>query len=85
MVRPRTLGWCIAKLGDESGIEEYYWDRELVGRFETLWSEQRAGRRPGRETLSFIAERCCEGDMNWARGCVKAYLAQRGLGGGDPG
>jgi hypothetical protein len=58
-------------------IEEYYWDRELIARFEDLWSKQQNGRGYNREDLSMIAASCCDGDRSWARDCIDRFIDQR--------
>lgn len=61
-------------------IEEYYWDRELIARFEMLWLKQQEGRGYNREDLAVIAASCCDGDQRWARDCIVGFLNQRKLG-----
>ena len=61
-------------------IEEYYWDKELIDRFEMLWVKQQEGRGYNREDLTIIATACCDGDQRWARDCIVGFLNQRKLG-----
>ena len=61
-------------------IEEYYWERELIARFELLWLKQQEGRGYNREDLAVIAAACCDGDQRWARDCIDDFLNQRELG-----
>ncbi len=68
----------IAEKGDEKTIEEYYWDKDLIDRFETLWVKQQEKRGYSGEDLTFIAEDCCDGDRQWARDIIAGFLQQRG-------
>ncbi len=65
--------------GGDRAIEEYYWEKELIDRFEALWAAQTQGHLPDSLDLSFIAERCCDSDLQWARDCIAGFLQQRNL------
>lgn len=69
----------IEEEGGDKSIEEYYWDNELIARFETLWEKQQEGRGYTSEDVEYIAECCCDGDRRWARDCITGYLDQRNL------
>jgi len=66
------------ELGEKT-IEEYYWEKDLVGRFQTLWAEHKQGRGYKREDVTFIAQWCCDGDMQWARDLIAEFVEQRTL------
>lgn len=81
---PRQLKSLIpcneTRIVEEDGkkiIKEYFWDKGLVGRFETLGMKQQAGRGYNSEDLTFIAENCCDGDRRWAHDCISGFLKQR--------
>jgi len=66
----------ISKSGDERKIEEYYWDKDLISRFQGLATKAQAGRGYDKEDLAFIAESCCDGDYPWAYDCITRFLLQ---------
>ena len=69
----------IAEEGGDKTIKEYYWEKELIGRFESLSAKQKGGHGYNSEDLTFIAESCCDGDRQWARDCITGFLQQRNL------
>lgn len=71
----------IAEEGGDKTIKEYYWEQELIGRFETLAAKQKRGRGYNSEDVTFIAESCCDGDRRWARDCISGFIKQRNLSG----
>ncbi len=68
----------IAEENGDKTIEQYYWQHDLIGRFETLSAANNEGRRPKSEDVSFIAECCCDGDRQWARDTIDGFLRRRG-------
>ncbi len=70
--------------GGARRIEEYYWDKGLIARFEGIWLKHLERRGYNREDLAFIAENCCDGDRRWARDCITGFLRQRTLAESDP-
>ena len=70
--------------GSDMRIEEYYWDKGLIARFEGLWLKSLERRGYNRDDLSFIATNCCDDDRSWARDCITGYLRQRTLSERDP-
>ncbi len=73
----------IVEKGGRKSIEEYYWDKELIDRFENLEMKQQEGCGYNREDLAFIAESCCAGDYRWAHDCISSFLQQRTLSGSN--
>lgn len=69
----------IAETDGEKTIEEYYWEKDLIGRLESLWEGHKQGRGHHREDESYIAEWCCDGDMLWAKDIISEFLQQRSL------
>lgn len=65
----------ISERGGDKTVEEYYWEQQLISRFETLWVERKGGRGPSSEDLTFIAEHCCDGDRQWARDTIAGFVA----------
>jgi len=63
--------------GVARGIEEFFWEEGLIRRFESLVAKQQERRGYNSADLTFIAERCCEGDRRWARDCIVEFLRQR--------
>ncbi len=63
--------------GDNRTIEEYYWEMNLVRRFVGLWEKHKAAHEADREDVTLIAERCCDGDRQWARDIIAGFLKQR--------
>ena len=66
----------IVKEGTERRIEEYYWDNQVIARFESLGLKQQERRGYNREDINFIATHCCDGDRDWARDCITRFLHQ---------
>lgn len=88
---PRTVKALIpcseTRIEEKDGnktIKEYYWDIELIERFQKLWVKQTEGRGYNSEDLTLIAEHCCAGDRKWARDCITDYFNQRKLTSGQP-
>ncbi len=79
---PCTETRIVEKDGSKS-IEEYYWDKVLIDRFENLGMKQQEGCGYNREDLAFIAESCCDGDYRWAHDCISSFLRQRTLSGSN--
>lgn len=71
----------ITEQSGQKSIKEYYWDKQLIARFESLWLKQQQGRGYNREDLTVIAECCCAGDRQWARDCINDFINQRKLAG----
>ncbi len=67
----------IVEEGGDKTIEQYYWTKDLIGRFESLWEKQKEGRGHNSEDVTFIAECCCDGDLPWARDTIAGFLQQR--------
>lgn len=57
-------------------IEEYYWEKDLIGRFATLTGAHSEGQAANREDVTCIAEWCCDGDRQWARDIISEFLIQ---------
>ncbi len=68
----------VAEEGGDKTIEEYYWQKDLVDRFETLWAGKKEGRGHTSADVTFIAECCCDGDRQWARDTIAGFLKDRG-------
>lgn len=66
----------IAEQGGDKVIEEYYWEKDLIGRFASLGAAHHEGRKAQREDVTSIAEWCCDGDRQWARDLIGEFLKQ---------
>lgn len=94
-VAATTLGLCqqdlktlipcseirITEQGGDKAIKEYYWEKDLIGRFATLKAAHKQGREANREDVTCIAEWCCDGDRQWARDLIGEFLKKRHLDG----
>ncbi|OEU60768.1 MAG: hypothetical protein BA870_12365 [Desulfuromonadales bacterium C00003094] len=67
----------IAEQNGDKVIEEYYWEKDLVGKFASLGVAQKAGREANREDVNYIAEWCCDGDRSWAKDLISEFLKQQ--------
>ncbi|MCD4687750.1 MAG: hypothetical protein K8R55_00280 [Desulfuromonadaceae bacterium] len=63
----------------EKVIEEYYWEKDLLGRFTSVGAAHKEGRDANREDVTCITEWCCDGDRQWARDLINEFLKQRHL------
>ncbi len=79
----KTLVPCseirIAEEGGDKTIEEYFWEKDLIGRLAALAAAQKEGREANREDVTCIAEWCCDGDRQWARELIAEVLKHRTL------
>ena len=69
----------ISEQNGDKVIEEYYWEKDLIGRFASLGAAHKEGRETNREDVTCIAEWCCDGDRQWARDLISEFLKQRHL------
>jgi len=67
----------IAEQNDDKVIEEYYWEKDLIGRFANIEAAHKEGREATREDVTCIAAWCCDGDRQWARDLICEFLKQR--------
>jgi len=70
------------RVGEQDGdkvIKEYYWEKDLIGRFASVGAAHKEGREANREDVTCIAEWCCDGDRQWARDLISEFLKQRHL------
>lgn len=70
---------CITEQRGDKVIEEYYWEKDLIGRFTSLEAAHKQGREANREDVTCIAEWCCDGDRQWARDLIGEFLKKRYL------
>lgn len=66
----------IADKDSSKSIEGYYWDIQLIHRFNLLRDQQQQGCRYSDDDINYIAENCCEQDVKWARDTIATYLKQ---------
>jgi hypothetical protein len=71
----------IAEADGNKSIEEYYWEKRLIDRLITIWSAQQAEGGQKCEDLGFIAEQCCDDDLQWAKEIIAEFLQQTNLSG----
>jgi hypothetical protein len=67
------------RIAEEDGnktIEEYYWDKELIDSLETICLAKEAGGGVQIEDVTYIAEACCDGDLQWASEVIAGFLQQ---------
>jgi hypothetical protein len=64
----------IAEQAGDKVIEEYYWEKDLIGKLASLGTAHKEGRQANREDVTCIAEWCCDGDRQWARDLIKEFL-----------
>ncbi|OQY22424.1 MAG: hypothetical protein B6I37_07275 [Desulfobacteraceae bacterium 4572_35.2] len=57
-------------------IEDYYWDTQLIQRFSRLRQQQQQGCRYSDDDINYVAKKCCEEDVKWARDTIAIFLRQ---------
>jgi hypothetical protein len=67
----------ISDINGRKNIEEYYWEKDLIYRFNDVWSKHQQGRGYNREDVDLIATTCCDNDRLWARDCIEQFIDQR--------